>query len=55
MFSVKLRSLVPYDAIAIYVRRNDELIPEYVNGDNFRLFSSLRIPAGARALGMGGA
>src|SRR5579864_8459538 len=46
VFSVKLRSLVPYDAIAIYLRRNDELIPEYVNGDNFRLFSSLRIPIG---------
>src|SRR5208282_6032923 len=46
VFSIKLRSLVPYDAIAIYVRRNDELIPEYVNGDNFRLFSSLRIPLG---------
>jgi diguanylate cyclase (GGDEF)-like protein/putative nucleotidyltransferase with HDIG domain len=46
VFSVKLRSLVPYDAIAIYVRRNEELIPEYVNGDNFRLFSSLRIPVG---------
>jgi len=46
VFSVKLRLLVPYDAIAIYVRRNDELIPEYVNGDNFRLFSSLRIPIG---------
>jgi putative nucleotidyltransferase with HDIG domain len=46
VFSVKLRLLVPYDAIAIYVRRIDELIPEYVNGDNFRLFSSLRIPIG---------
>jgi len=46
VFSVKLRSLVPYDAIAIYVRRSEELIPEYVNGDNFRLFSSLRIPMG---------
>src|SRR5271157_812530 len=46
VFSVKLRSLVPYDAIAIYVRRGQELIPEYVNGDNFRLFSSLRIPLG---------
>src|SRR6202453_372858 len=46
VFSVKLRSLVPYDAIAIYVRRNDELIAGYVNGDNFRLFSSLRIPLG---------
>jgi diguanylate cyclase (GGDEF)-like protein/putative nucleotidyltransferase with HDIG domain len=46
VFSVKLRRLVPYDAIAIYVRRNDELIPEHVSGDNFRLFSSLRIPVG---------
>ncbi len=46
VFSLKLRSLVPYDAIAIYVQRSDELIPEYVNGDNFRLFSSLRIPLG---------
>jgi diguanylate cyclase (GGDEF)-like protein/putative nucleotidyltransferase with HDIG domain len=46
VFSVKLRRLVPYDAIAIYVKRNAELIPEHVNGDNFRLFSSLRIPLG---------
>jgi len=46
VFSVKLRRLVPYDAIAIYVRRDAELIPEYVNGDNFRLFASLRIPLG---------
>lgn len=46
VFSVKLRRLVPYDAIAVYVRRNDELIPEHVNGDNFRLFASLRIPLG---------
>ena len=46
VFSVKLKLLVPYDAIAIYLKRNDELVPEYVNGDNFRLFSSLRIPLG---------
>ena len=46
VFSVKLRRLVPYDTIAIYVRHNDELIPEHVSGDNFRLFASLRIPLG---------
>jgi len=46
VFSVKLKLLVRYDAIAIYLRRNQELVPEYVNGDNFRLFSSLRIPIG---------
>src|SRR5271167_2939630 len=46
VFSVKLKPMVPYDAIAIYVQRENELIPEYVNGDNYRLFSSLRIPIG---------
>jgi diguanylate cyclase (GGDEF)-like protein/putative nucleotidyltransferase with HDIG domain len=46
VFSVKLKPMVPYDAIAIYVRRDEELVPEYVNGDNYRLFSSLRIPLG---------
>jgi diguanylate cyclase (GGDEF)-like protein/putative nucleotidyltransferase with HDIG domain len=46
VFSVKLKPMVPYDAIAIYVRREDELVAEYVNGDNYRLFSSLRIPIG---------
>jgi diguanylate cyclase (GGDEF)-like protein/putative nucleotidyltransferase with HDIG domain len=46
VFSVKIRRLVPYDAIAMYVRRGDELIPEHVSGDNFRLFASLRIPLG---------
>ena len=46
VFSVKLKPMVPYDAIAIYVTRENELVPEYVNGDNYRLFSSLRIPIG---------
>jgi diguanylate cyclase (GGDEF)-like protein/putative nucleotidyltransferase with HDIG domain len=46
VFSVKLKPMVPYDAIAIYILRDDILIPEYVNGDNYRLFASLRIPFG---------
>src|SRR6266496_575616 len=46
VFSIKLKPMVPYDAIAIYVKREEELVPEYVNGDNYRLFSSLRIPLG---------
>jgi len=46
VFSVKLKPMVPYDAIAIYVLRDEMLMPEYVNGDNYRLFSSLRIPLG---------
>jgi diguanylate cyclase (GGDEF)-like protein/putative nucleotidyltransferase with HDIG domain len=46
VFSVKLKPMVPYDAIAIYIKRDHELIPEYVHGDDYRLFSSLRIPVG---------
>ncbi|HEY6766536.1 MAG TPA: HD domain-containing phosphohydrolase [Candidatus Sulfotelmatobacter sp.] len=46
VFSVKLKPMVPYDAIAIYIVRENELVPEYVSGDNYRLFSSLRIPLG---------
>ena len=33
-------------AMAVYLKRGDLLIPQYVNGDNFRLFSSLKIPIG---------
>jgi diguanylate cyclase (GGDEF)-like protein/putative nucleotidyltransferase with HDIG domain len=46
VFSVKLKPMVPYDAIAIYIMRENELVAEFVNGDNYRLFSSLRIPLG---------
>lgn len=46
VLSVRLRKLVPFDSIAIYVLRDDKLIPEHVSGDNFRLFSSLEIPLG---------
>ena len=42
----RLRRLIPYDAIAVYVQRGDFLVPEYVNGEDFRLFSSLNIPVG---------
>jgi diguanylate cyclase (GGDEF)-like protein len=43
---VRLKRLIPYDSIAVYVSRDHRLIPEYVNGENFRLFSSLEIPVG---------
>jgi diguanylate cyclase (GGDEF)-like protein/putative nucleotidyltransferase with HDIG domain len=44
--SVRLKRMVPYDAIAVYVSRGNVLIPHYVNGENYRLFSSLEIPLG---------
>jgi diguanylate cyclase (GGDEF)-like protein/putative nucleotidyltransferase with HDIG domain len=43
---VRLKKLVPYDSIAVYVLKDGRLIPEHVTGDNLRLFSSLRIPLG---------
>jgi len=45
--AARLRKLVPYDAIAIYLSREGTLIPEFVTGDDYRLFSSLAIPMGA--------
>jgi diguanylate cyclase (GGDEF)-like protein/putative nucleotidyltransferase with HDIG domain len=44
--SMRLKKMVPYDAIAVYVSRGKVLIPHYVNGENYRLFSSLEIPIG---------
>ena len=46
VLDVRLKGILPYDAIAIYTQRGDRLIPEYVQGENSRLFSSLEIPVG---------
>ena len=43
---VRLRRLIPYDTIAVYIRRDEKLRPEYVSGENMRLFNSLEIPIG---------
>ena len=42
----RLKRLIPYDTIAVYLCEEGRLIPKYVNGENFRLFSSLNIPIG---------
>ncbi|MHB8214589.1 MAG: HD domain-containing phosphohydrolase [Candidatus Sulfotelmatobacter sp.] len=46
LLAVRIQRLVPHDSMAVYVLRNKILVPEFVSGDNFRLFSSLRIPMG---------
>ncbi len=46
VLSVRLKRVVPYDAMAVYLRREHRLLPEFVSGDNFRLFASLEIPMG---------
>jgi diguanylate cyclase (GGDEF)-like protein/putative nucleotidyltransferase with HDIG domain len=47
VLSVRLKRLVPYDAISVYILRDGQLVPEFVSGDNFRFFAALRIPLGA--------
>jgi diguanylate cyclase (GGDEF)-like protein/putative nucleotidyltransferase with HDIG domain len=42
----RLKHLVPYDCIAVYVRQGDLLKPRYVNGENSRAFAALEIPIG---------
>jgi diguanylate cyclase (GGDEF)-like protein len=43
---VRMKRLIPYETIAVYIRRDEKLIPEYVSGENLRLFISLEIPMG---------
>jgi diguanylate cyclase (GGDEF)-like protein/putative nucleotidyltransferase with HDIG domain len=42
----RLQTIVPYDGLAIYLKRGGVLEPEYVTGDDCDLFSSLSIPVG---------
>src|SRR5580700_3459051 len=46
LISARLKRLVPHDSMAVYLRKNNLLTAEFVSGENFRLFSSLRIPLG---------
>jgi diguanylate cyclase (GGDEF)-like protein/putative nucleotidyltransferase with HDIG domain len=46
VLAVRLRRMIPHHAIAVYILREGVLSPDYVSGDDFRLFSSLEIPLG---------
>jgi len=46
ILSLRVKRMVSYDSMAVYIRRGDKLVPEYVCGENFHLFSSLEIPMG---------
>lgn len=46
LLAVRLKNLVPFDSIAVYTLKDEWLIPGFVTGENFRLFSALRIPLG---------
>lgn len=47
VLSIRLKRLVPYDAFATYVVRDNCLVPEFASGENFPLLASLRIPLGS--------
>ncbi len=46
VLSVRLRKLIPYDSIVTFTVKGNDIVPAHVSGDNFRLFSSLRVPMG---------
>ena len=41
LLSARLRTLVPYDSIAIFIRNEDELVARHVAGDHYRILSAL--------------
>jgi len=46
VLDVRLRRIIPHHSLAVWMVHDGELIPEYVNGEDCRLFSSLQIPMG---------
>jgi putative nucleotidyltransferase with HDIG domain len=46
LLAVRLKRLAPHEAMVVYCPKNGVLMAEFVSGENFRLFSSLKIPHG---------
>lgn len=46
LLAVRLNKAVKHDSIAVYLIRDERLIPRFVKGESYRLFSSLEIPVG---------
>ncbi len=44
--AIRLKEMIPHDSIVFFVCQEGMLIPEYVHGVDYDLFSSLRIPLG---------
>lgn len=44
--AVRLKEMIPYDAIVFYIYQEGKLIPRYVHGVDYDLFSSIEIPLG---------
>jgi len=46
LLAIRLGKAIPHDAVVIWVRNHDQLLPRHVKGESYRLFSSLKIPVG---------
>jgi len=44
--AVRLKEMIPHDSIVFYVCEDQSLVPRYVHGIDYDLFTSLRIPLG---------
>src|SRR5262249_59455025 len=44
--ALRLKGMCPYDCIAVYIRRENMLIPEYVNSEGNHLFSAHEVAVG---------
>ncbi|MBK5292886.1 MAG: diguanylate cyclase, partial [Acidobacteriia bacterium] len=46
VLDLRLKKTIPYHTMVVYVLKENCLVAEYAQGDNFQLFASLKIPAG---------
>jgi diguanylate cyclase (GGDEF)-like protein/putative nucleotidyltransferase with HDIG domain len=44
--AVRLKQMIPYDLIVVYVREREKLTPRYLHGVDYAIFGSLEIPIG---------
>ena len=46
VMSVRMKKIIPFDGLAVYLKADCTLEPTFVTGDDSRLFSALHIPLG---------
>jgi diguanylate cyclase (GGDEF)-like protein/putative nucleotidyltransferase with HDIG domain len=46
VLSMRLRKMIPYDSMAVFLLKDGRLLPELVSGDNFRQLSALNLGLG---------
>ena len=46
LLGARLKSMIPHDGMVIHICKDGKLIPQFVNGQDSRLFASLEIPVG---------